>query len=95
MLGVYSESGEAVEQIAQTSCGFPIPEGIKARLEGPWTIWSSSQSNGQQLCPCQGIGTWQYLRSLQLKPLFDSNERVKDGYHYATFPPKFGRGLEK
>lgn len=31
---MFTQSGEAVEQIAQTSCGFPIPEGIKARLEG-------------------------------------------------------------
>jgi len=31
---MFTQSGEAAKQVAQRSCGCPIPEGIKARLEG-------------------------------------------------------------
>jgi len=29
----YSEGGEALEQVAQRNCGFPIPGGIQGQVE--------------------------------------------------------------
>ena len=36
---LHFDNDEALEQVAQRSCGFPIPESIQGLMEGPLLLW--------------------------------------------------------
>jgi len=47
----YNEGGEALEQVAQGSCGCPVPGSVQAQVG-----WSSEQPDLVKAVPAYGMG---------------------------------------